>query len=68
MAVVEAPFGCLVLDSAILAVAKRGRLPRVDGLAREIRDIEEEGLSIIVSQELGVYNPLPDLNASMLAV
>jgi hypothetical protein len=55
---VGAPFGWLifVLGSAILElviVAKRDKLPRVDGLASEIRDIrdtEVKGLSLILSQ------------------
>lgn len=56
--VVETPFDWLVLGSAILdlivvVVAKRDRLPRVDGLTSEIResrDIEVKGLSLILSQ------------------
>ena len=57
--VVEAPFGWLVLSSAILdlmveVVAKRDKLAGVDGLASEIRDIrdtEVKGLSLMLGQD-----------------
>jgi hypothetical protein len=48
--VVEAPFGWSELDSAILAVAKRGKLPRMDGLISGIRAIAGKGATLIVKQ------------------
>ena len=48
---VEVPFAWSESASAILAVAKRGKLLRDDGLANGIRVIDGNGLSLMARQE-----------------